>query len=63
MKIVKSESDKKITGVCGGLAQHFSIDPGIVRVGFIISAFVFTPVVALVTYGVLSFVLPKEYDY
>jgi len=30
-KLYKSNSDKKICGVCGGLAEYFGIDSGIVR--------------------------------
>ena len=30
-KLYRSTKDKKIAGVCGGLADHFDIDPTIVR--------------------------------
>ena len=30
-KLYKSRSDKKICGVCGGIAEYFDIDPTIVR--------------------------------
>jgi len=30
-KLYKSRSDKKICGVCGGVAEFFDIDPTIVR--------------------------------
>jgi phage shock protein C len=30
----------KVMGVCGGIANHFGIDPTLVRVGFAIGAFV-----------------------
>ncbi len=31
-KIRKSNKDKKIFGVCGGIAEYFEIDPLIIRV-------------------------------
>jgi phage shock protein PspC (stress-responsive transcriptional regulator) len=31
-KLYRSKTDRKIWGVCGGLANYFSIDPTIVRV-------------------------------
>lgn len=31
-----SATDKKIAGVCGGLAEYFNIDPIIVRVFFVV---------------------------
>jgi phage shock protein C len=30
-RLYRSVSDRKIAGVCGGLAEYFSIDPTIVR--------------------------------
>lgn len=30
-RLYKSETDKKIAGVCGGVAEYFDIDPTIVR--------------------------------
>ena len=34
-----SSSDKKLGGVCGGLAEYFDIDSLLVRVGFLILFF------------------------
>ena len=30
-KLYKSQTDKKITGVCGGIAEYFDMDSTIVR--------------------------------
>jgi phage shock protein PspC (stress-responsive transcriptional regulator) len=35
-RLYRSQTDKKIAGVCGGIAEYFDIDPTIVRVGFVI---------------------------
>jgi phage shock protein C len=35
-KLYRSQKDKKIAGVCAGLAEYFNIDPTIVRIIFII---------------------------
>ena len=35
-RLHKSESDKKICGVCGGIAEYFDIDPTLVRLAWII---------------------------
>ncbi len=34
-----STTDKKIGGVCGGLAEYFNIDSLLVRIGFIVLFF------------------------
>ena len=35
-KLYKSVKDRKITGVCGGLAEYFEIDSNIVRIIWLI---------------------------
>jgi phage shock protein C len=56
-QLVRSERDKVIAGVCGGLAEHFDIDPVIVRVAFVVAA-LFGP--GLLAYVVLWIAVPKE---
>jgi phage shock protein C len=31
-RLYRSEKDKMVAGVCGGLAEYFSIDPSLVRI-------------------------------
>lgn len=35
-KLYRSTTDKKIAGVCGGIAQYFGIDSTIIRLAFVI---------------------------
>jgi len=35
-RLYRSTTDRKIAGVCGGLAEYFNIDPTIVRVVFVL---------------------------
>ena len=37
-KLTRSETDRMVAGVCGGLAEYFSIDPTLVRVLFVATA-------------------------
>ncbi|MEE1229364.1 MAG: PspC domain-containing protein [Lachnospiraceae bacterium] len=39
-KLYKSDTDRKISGVCGGLAEYFGIDSTLVRLLFVIFALV-----------------------
>ena len=34
-KLYKSMKDKKLCGVCGGIAKYFNIDPTLVRLGLV----------------------------
>lgn len=36
-KFTRSVSDKKIAGVCGGIAQYLDCDPTIVRIIFLLA--------------------------
>ena len=35
-KLYKSDKDKKICGVCGGIANYFDVDPTIIRLAWVI---------------------------
>ena len=35
-KLYKSNDNKMLDGVCGGIAEYFDIDPTLVRVGWVI---------------------------
>ncbi|HEV7952356.1 MAG TPA: PspC domain-containing protein [Candidatus Saccharimonadales bacterium] len=35
-KLYRSRTDKKIAGVCGGLAEYFNIDATVIRIIFIV---------------------------
>ncbi|MBI5226879.1 PspC domain-containing protein [Candidatus Micrarchaeota archaeon] len=35
-KLYLSSRDKKIAGVCGGIAEYLDVDPTVVRLGWII---------------------------
>lgn len=35
-KLYRSRDDRKIGGVCGGIAEYFNLDPTLVRVGAVV---------------------------
>ena len=57
-RLKKSSTDKKIFGVCGGIAEYFNIDSTIVRLGLTLSVLFFG--VGIVGYLVAALVLPSE---
>ena len=38
-KLYRSQTDKKIAGVCGGIAEYFGIDSTLVRLGWVLFTF------------------------
>ena len=57
-KLYRSATDKKLAGVCGGVAKCLNMDPTVIRVLWaIISLFAFVGVVA---YILCAFIIPEE---
>ena len=56
MAFTKSK-DKKIAGVCAGIAEHFGWDVSMVRIAYLVAAFLTGSALAWI-YLILMFVLP-----
>jgi phage shock protein C len=57
-KLYRSKTDRKVAGVCGGLAQYFNIDPTLIRVLFVVLAILGGS--GLVLYVALWIIVPTE---
>lgn len=57
-KLYKSKTNKKICGVCGGLAEFLNIDPTILRL--IWALLIFCAGCGLLAYIIAALVLPEE---
>lgn len=57
-KFYLSQKDKKIGGVCGGLAEYFDVDPFMVRL--VVFCAVFFGGVSLWIYVLVWLLAPKE---
>ncbi len=57
-KLYRSRTDRKIWGVCGGLAKYFDIDPTVVRVIAILTLFFGT--LGIWAYIIMRLVVPEE---
>ena len=55
-RLMRSSTDKKIAGVCGGLAEYFDLDPTLVRVLWLL--LLFFAGTGLLAYVILWIVLP-----
>jgi len=55
-QLTRSETDKKIAGIAGGMAVHFGIDPTLVRVLWVVALLMGWGFLA---YLILWIVLPK----
>jgi phage shock protein C len=57
-QLVRSTTDRKIAGVCGGLAAHFNIDPTLMRIMWVVAVLAGFGLGALI-YLVLWVALPE----
>lgn len=55
-KRLRKSLDKKIAGVCGGIAEYFNLDPTLVRIAFVIGTII-TQGTFLVAYILLAFIM------
>lgn len=58
-RLYRSMTDRKIAGVCGGIAAHFDIDPVIVRLGWVLATFIIPPLTTL-GYVASWLIIPEE---
>jgi len=57
-RFYKIEDGKIIAGVCGGVAEYFSIDPSIVRIGWAVVSLAWGA--GIIAYIVAAIVLPYK---
>ena len=57
-KLYRIEADKKVAGVCTGLADYFDVDVTLVRIAFAVATLAGGPGVLI--YAVLWWIMPEE---
>lgn len=61
-KLYLSTSDKKISGVCGGIAEYFDIDVTLVRIAWIVLTIISGVIPGIVGYIIAAVIIPKRSD-
>lgn len=59
-KLYKSSTDKKIAGVCAGIANYIGIDPTIVRLVYAVLSLFTSGFPGLALYVALAIALPSD---
>lgn len=60
-RLYRSRADRRIAGVCGGIADYLAVDPTIIRIIWVLFAIAGGPGVVL--YIILAAVIPEEPQY
>jgi phage shock protein PspC (stress-responsive transcriptional regulator) len=61
--LVRSEENKVIAGVCGGIAERFGWDPTLVRILYVLISVLSAAFPGILVYIVLWIVMPKREEY
>jgi phage shock protein C len=54
-----STTNKKILGVCGGIAETFNIDPTLVRLGVVLLCLMTAVLPVMLVYLIAAMIMPK----
>lgn len=60
-RLYRSERDKKVFGICGGLGEAWNVDSNLLRLVVIVTAF-FSAGTVILLYLLAALVIPKESD-
>lgn len=56
-RFYRSREDKKIAGVCGGVAEYFEVDPTLVRLAWVVFTFAGAGILA---YIIAAIIMPEK---
>ncbi len=59
-KLYLSDTDKKLTGLCGGIGEYFEVDSSLIRLAWIITTLLTGIVPGILAYIVAAMVVPKQ---
>jgi phage shock protein C len=59
-KLVKSTTDKKLAGVCAGIAEYMNVDPTVVRVIYALLTLVSAGFPGVIAYIILAAIMPDR---
>lgn len=59
-KLYLSDTDKKISGVCGGIAEYFSIDSTLIRLGWVFLLLPTAFIGGIIMYFLAAAIIPHK---
>jgi len=59
-KLLRSNKNKLIAGVCGGIGEYLDIDPTIVRIVFVVLSLMGMGILGIIAYFILVLVIPQK---
>ena len=59
-KLYRSESDRKIVGIIGGIGEYYDVDTTLLRLGWLLFVICTGVIPGLVVYLIAAFIVPKH---
>ena len=59
-KLYRSTTDKKICGVCGGIAEYFDLDPTIIRLLWVVLTLFTAAFPGVLAYLICALIVPQQ---
>ncbi len=59
-RLYRSKTDKKLAGICGGVAEAYNWDPSLVRLAFVFVGFATGVFPLLITYVIGWMIIPEK---
>ena len=58
--LFRSKTNRKISGVCGGLGEYLNIDPTIIRIAWILVSILSGVILGIIVYFVFALIIPEK---
>lgn len=58
-RLYRSETDKQLAGVCGGIGEYFAIDSTLIRLGWILMTILTGILPGIIGYVIAAAVIPR----
>lgn len=59
-KLYRSNKEKMLAGVFGGIGEYFSVDPTLLRVGFVLLVILTAIIPGIIAYVVMALIIPQS---
>ena len=59
-RLKRSRKERKIAGVCGGLAEYFDMDPSLVRILYVLVSIFSVAFPGILVYIIMWIVIPED---
>jgi phage shock protein C len=60
VQTTETYKDKKISGVCGGIAEYFEVDSTVIRLAWVVITLISGVIPGLIAYIIAAAIIPKQ---